>query len=108
MMQPDDNIIKLFLPIYFVLYLSIAFVFPTYRTYRNTGINPLTFGKSDNAHDYIGRLFKLIFALLPVEIALYLISDDLYGYLLPATYLELPALKIAGILLCLVSLVWTW
>jgi hypothetical protein len=46
--------LKIYLPIYLLLYLSVAFVIPTYRTYKKTGINPITFGKADNAHDYIG------------------------------------------------------
>lgn len=45
------DFLKIYLPIYLVLYLLVAFVIPTYRTYRQTGVNPITFGKNDNAHD---------------------------------------------------------
>ena len=38
--------LKIYLPIYLLLYLSVAFLIPTYRTYKKTGINPITFGKS--------------------------------------------------------------
>ena len=31
---------------------------------KQTGINPVTFGKTDNAHDYIGFVMKVLIALL--------------------------------------------
>jgi hypothetical protein len=48
------NYLKIYLPIYLVAYLLVSFIIPTYKTYKQTGINPVTFGKNDNAHDYIG------------------------------------------------------
>ena len=56
--------LKIYLPIYLLLYLSVAFLIPTYRTYKKTGINPITFGKADNAHDYIGLIMKILICLL--------------------------------------------
>ena len=40
--------------------MLVAFVIPTYRTYKQTGINPITFGKNDNAHDYIGFIMNCL------------------------------------------------
>ena len=47
------NMLKIYLPIYLLLYLLIAFVVPTYRTFKKTGINPITFGKNDNGKAFI-------------------------------------------------------
>lgn len=55
---------KIFLLIYIFLIVGLTFVLPSYRIYRKTGINPLTFGASDSAHDFVGRMFKIVFAAL--------------------------------------------
>lgn len=102
-----EGFIKYFAAIFFIAYMFIAFVYPSVRTYKQTGINPVTFSNSDNAHDYIGRLFKIILTLIPMTIIVYWIDDNVYLFLLPATYLELQILQVAGIILCLLSLLWT-
>ncbi|MFN0037053.1 MAG: methyltransferase family protein [Saprospiraceae bacterium] len=53
---------KILLLAYILLIVGLTFVLPSYRIYRKTGINPLTFSNTDSAHDFIGRLFKIIFA----------------------------------------------
>ncbi len=40
------NYLKIYLPIYLVAYLLVSFIIPTYKTYKQTGINPVTFGKN--------------------------------------------------------------
>jgi protein-S-isoprenylcysteine O-methyltransferase Ste14 len=102
-----EGFIKYFATIFFIAYMLIAFVFPSVRTYKQTGINPVTFSNSDNAHDYIGRLFKILLALISITIVAYWVNGNTYQLLLPATYLEIPALHCAGVILCLLSLIWT-
>ena len=80
--------LKIYLPIYLLLYLSVAFLIPTYRTYKKTGINPITFGKADNAHDYIGLIMKILICLLFGTVLLFSFSQSLYYYLSPILYLE--------------------
>lgn len=46
------------LPAFFTVYLAVAFVWPTWRTWKRTGINPYSLGNSDKAHDYIGVMFR--------------------------------------------------
>lgn len=99
--------IKYFVALFFVSYLLMAFVWPSVRTYRQTGIRPVTFGNSDNAHDFIGKWFKILMALIPITIAIFCISSSFYKYLLPATFLISPLLQWSGIVLCLLSLGWT-
>ena len=100
-------LVKYFTTIFFVGYFLIIFVWPTIRTYRQTGINPLTFGSADNAHDFIGRWFKLLLAFIPFTIGVFWINGRLYHYFLPAHFLQDPALQWCGMVLCALSLVWT-
>lgn len=100
------SFVKIYLPIYLLIYLFIAFVLPTYRTFKKTGINPVTFGKSDNAHDYIGFLMKLLLALLFVVVLIFSFSERAYNYLVPVEYLEVNYLQITGLIIIHISLGW--
>ena len=98
--------LKIYLPIYLILYMLVAFVIPTYRTYKQTGINPITFEKNDNAHDYIGFIMKVLIVLLFVAVLTYSISEKLYSYLVPISYLQTQTLTITGLALIHIALVW--
>jgi protein-S-isoprenylcysteine O-methyltransferase Ste14 len=75
--------------------------------WKRTGVNPLVFRGADNAHDYIGRVFKLLFAAVVAAVAMYSLSGWLYEYLTPITWLERSWLGWAGVTLLLISLAWT-
>jgi protein-S-isoprenylcysteine O-methyltransferase Ste14 len=98
--------LKIYLPIYLILYMLVAFVIPTYRTYQQTGINPITFGKNDNAHDYIGFIMKVLIVLLFVAVLTYSMSEKMYSYLVPISYLQTQTLTIIGMALIHIALVW--
>ena len=100
-------IIKWFLPIYFTLYLLVAFILPSWRVFKQTGINPVTFSASDNAHDFIGKMFNVLIGVIVLTIVVFLISPSVYAYLLPVFYLQFSAVQWIGIILCIISLVWT-
>ena len=97
---------KLFAPVFYLLYFLIVFIWPSVRIYRQTGINPVTFGTTDTAHDFIGRWFKLLLGVVAVVAVVYSSSGKFYAYLLPIDYLAFPALQWSGVLLCTASLVW--
>lgn len=98
--------LKIYLPIYLILYMLVAFVIPTYRTYKQTGINPITFGKNDNAHDYIGFIMKVLIVFLFVAVLTYSMSEKMYSYLVPISYLQTKTLTIIGLALIHIALVW--
>lgn len=102
-----ETTIKIFSTLFFVLYMLAAFVWPTYRTWKQTGINPLTFGNADNAHDLVGKWFKITIGLIPLNILCLWFGDDVYRYTLTAWYLDSESLKIVGIVLCIASWLWT-
>jgi len=86
--------------------MLVAFVIPTYRTYKQTGIKPITFGKNDNAHDYIGFIMKVLIVLLFVAVLTYSMSEKMYSYLVPISYLQTQILTIIGLALIHIALVW--
>lgn len=98
--------LKFYLPLYLVLYMMVAFVLPSYRTYKQTGINPITFGKTGNAHDYIGFVMKVLIALLFIAVFIYSFSDKAYQYLVPISYLMKEVFMIVGLILIHLSLLW--
>lgn len=103
----DTTFINFFASLFFAAYILMAFVLPSVRTYKRTGVNPITFGRTDNAHNFIGRWFKVILALIPLVIMAAWAGNKIYAYLLPADYLRHPVITWAGLVLCLVSFVWT-
>jgi protein-S-isoprenylcysteine O-methyltransferase Ste14 len=102
-----ESSLRHILPAYLLIYFSTAFFWRSYRVWKTTGINPFVLGGTDSAHDFIGRMFKLVFALIAGVVLVYSLSGSVYKYLLPISWLEHSGLKIAGLILLLLSLVWT-
>ncbi|MCY7375626.1 MAG: isoprenylcysteine carboxylmethyltransferase family protein [Pyrinomonadaceae bacterium] len=93
--------------IYLVFYFGAAFVLPSYRVWKKTGVNPITFRGADTAHDYIGRLFKIVMLVLTLVIIIYAFAPSFYPYLLPIAWLENRTVQFIGLALLLLSLGWT-
>lgn len=100
-----DAFLKIYLPLFFIGFILLVFVVPSVRVYRQTGINPFRFAtKHDEAHDYIGASMKVFILLLLTSVLLYSLSGTAYQYLVPFTYMQTNGLKITGLLLAHVSL----
>ena len=97
---------KYFLPVYLFVYILVAFVWRSYLVWKRTGINPVTFKGSDNAHDFVGRIFKLVFALIVLVVFLYSFFPYAYAHTAPIQLLEHRWLTWVGVLLLLLSLFW--
>ena len=97
---------KYLLLIYFVAYMLIAFVGRSFLIWRKTGINPYVMGKEDNAHDFIGKLFRILVIMVPLVVVINTFSTTTYAYFLPVTWLQHPLLVGVGWALLLVSLIW--
>lgn len=98
--------LKIYLPLYLLIYLWVAFALPSYRTYKKTGINPVTFGNSENAHDYIGGVMKVLIALLVITITVFVASDSWYVYFEPIVYLEKDWINLSGMVVAHIALIW--
>ena len=99
--------LRCFLPACLLAYLLTTFVWRSYVVWKNTGINPFVFKNSDTAHDFVGRVFKLTFALVVLVVLVYALSPTAYAYLAPIRWLEQALLQWIGVVFLLVSLVWT-
>lgn len=95
-----------YLPLFLLVYLVITFVLPSVRVYKKTGINPVTFGKSDNAHDYIGAIMKVLTALLVIAVLLFSLSANAYKYLNLISFLRIDWLQYTGLFIIHASLIW--
>lgn len=99
--------LRYFLPIYLLAYVSAAFFWRSYAVWKRTGVNPVVFKGSDSAHDFIGRMFKALFAVIVAAVLIDSFVPSAYQYLMPIHWLERPWIKVTGIVLLVVSLAWT-
>lgn len=93
--------------VYLVFYFGAAFVLPSYRVWKRTGVNPVTFRGADTAHDYVGKLFKIVMLVLTLTVIVYAFAPNFYPYLLPIVWLENRMIQYIGIGLLFASLGWT-
>lgn len=86
--------------------MSVAFALPTYRVWKRTGINPVTFGRTDSAHDYVGMMFRLVMLTLSLVISISAVSPSVNEYLIPIFWLDAVVSRYAGYVMLAVSLAW--
>lgn len=98
---------QIFLPIATLLYILLVFVLRSVIVWKQTGVNPFVFGSTDKAHDYIGRVYKLMVLLTWVSIGIFSFYPPWYQYLMPVQYLDIEWLRTAGLILLVVSFLWT-
>jgi protein-S-isoprenylcysteine O-methyltransferase Ste14 len=99
--------LRYFLPLYLIAYATAAFFWRSYRVWKRIGVNPVVFKGSDSAHDFIGRLFKVLFASIVAVVVIYALFPSAYQYVLPLHSLERRLVVLVGLILLLVSLLWT-
>jgi len=102
-----ERLLRYFLPAFLVAYFLAAFFWRSYIVWKRTGVNPVLFKGSDNAHDFIGRIFKLLFAIIVAIVVAYSLSPEAYRYSVPIEWLEHTWLKWLGVSLLILSLIWT-
>ena len=74
--------------IFFIVYFLFVFVIRSVLLKIKTGVNPLTFNKTDDAHGYNGKVFTVISFLELVIVGIYAFKIEWSKYLLPFWYLE--------------------
>lgn len=102
-----DDALRIILPLYLVAYFGVAFVWRSVAVWKRTGVNPYVLGKTDNAHDFIGVVFRLTFALIVGVIIVFAFFAPLYQYAAPLVWIEHRLVKSIGLGLLVASLVWT-
>lgn len=98
--------LRYFLPAYLFIYVLAAFVWRSFLVWKRTGINPVVFKGTDSAHDYVGRLFRLLFALIVIVVFIYSFWPDGYRSFMPVEWLEHSLVKRTGVTLLILSLAW--
>ncbi len=93
---------KVLLPIIWIVFFASVFVIPTVITWKRTGVNPFVFGTTDSAHDYLGKVYRLMILASCISIVCYSFFPDAYYYLSPIQYMEKDILPQLG-LICIVS-----
>ena len=99
--------LRYFLPLYLFAYFSAAFFWRSYVVWKKIGVNPVVFRGSDSAHDFIGRIFKALFAVIVAVVVIDAFVPSAYQYLMPIQWLERTWIKSTGVVLLLTSLLWT-
>ena len=101
-----ESLLRIYLPTYVLLYALLIFILPSYRIYQRQKINPIKFGKEDNAHDYIGLVMKFIISLIVIVVIIYSIFPDWIEQLGEISLLENYYFKVAGLILTSISFIW--
>lgn len=95
---------KYFYLLYFICFIIFCLVVPTLRVWKKEKILAITFKNTDSAHDYIGRLFKIVIFLAGVPAIVYCVDESRMYKLIPLT---LPQYSFeVGMALMLISLLW--
>lgn len=94
--------------IYLIIYFLFVFVIRSVLLWKKTGINPLTFTKSDDAHGFNGKVFTIISYLELIIVGIYAFKNEWYEYLLPFWYLENEVVIKVGWAFLFLSLVVVW
>ena len=98
----------MYLFIYLIVYFLLVFVLRSLLLWKKTGINPLTFNKTDDAHGYNGKIFSIISFLELIVVGIYAFKIEWYKYLLPFWYLENDTLSKVGWGFLIISLIVVW
>ena len=101
-----ETFLKYFLIVYYTLFFTFAMVLPTYRVWKATGVNPYKLGNSDSAHDYIGKIFRIVLIACALVILTFMFFPSMYRQLLPIPYLSSNALVLIGGILLMFALIW--
>ncbi len=107
--QPHSHMTfyQIFLPIASLIYFLQVFVIRSWLRWKQTGVNPFVFGKTDRAHDYMAGIYKIMVAGTWLSIILFSFFPIQYRkWLLPIDYLSGEGLQMAGLILLIISFIW--
>jgi len=94
------------LGIYFLIYFALVFVWPTIRTYRATGKNPIVFARDNSPQGLAGRYFKWAIALIFIYVITFPFFPEFFRTWAPGLPGN-PAQEAAGWILLIASALWT-
>ena len=99
-------LLKIFLPIYFLLFFGLAMFWRSYIAWKRTGINPYKLGNGDTVHDFVGKLFRLTLIVAALIVFVFSFLDQYYEWLSPIAWMNSSVLMMIGIALLVLALIW--
>ena len=99
-------LLKIFLPIYFLLFFGLAMFWRSYIAWKRTGINPYKLGNGDTVHDFVGKLFRLTLIAAALIVFVFSFLDQYYEWLSPIAWMNSSVLMMIGIALLVLALIW--
>lgn len=96
---------KYYLLAFFFAYVVLTMLLPRWRMKQATGQEVFVVPRDDSAQGFIGRMFKLLFGLAFVVLAVHAFAPQWERYLLPADFLMCPPVAWVGQVLLHGSLV---
>jgi protein-S-isoprenylcysteine O-methyltransferase Ste14 len=102
-----DELLRIILPIYFIIYFGLAFVLKSVMVARRIGKNPLVLPKDDSAYGLIGLYFKLTVTAMLLYVFAFAFFPGLHSRFLPIAMLDKPAIQYVGLALLAIALTWT-
>ncbi|HNO92670.1 MAG TPA: isoprenylcysteine carboxylmethyltransferase family protein [Anaerolineales bacterium] len=100
------TLLKIFLPIYFLLFFGLAMFWRSYIAWKRTGINPYKLGNGDTVHDFVGKLFRLTLIVAALIVFVFSFLEGYYHWLSPIIWMNSSMLIIIGIALLVLALIW--
>lgn len=97
--------IRIFLPIYFILFFGISFVAKTIIVARKIKKNPLVLPNDESAYALVGKYFKLCIAGIFIYVILFSFLPE--SYFIPIDLIDVDLLKFIGLTLMLMAIIWT-
>ena len=100
------TLLKIFLPIYFLLFFGLAMFWRSYIAWKRTGINPYKLGNGDTVHDFVGKLFRLTLIATALIVFVFSVMYQYYEWLSPIAWMNSSVLMILGIVSLILALIW--
>ena len=98
--------LKIFLPIYFLLFFALAMFWRSYIAWKRTGINPYKLGNGDTVHDFVGKLFRLTLIASALIVFAFSFLEGSYELLIHISWMDSSILAIIGLTLLMIALIW--
>lgn len=98
---------KTYLPLFFVLYVLLVFVWPSYLVYKRTGVNPFVFGKSNSINDYAGGCMKWIILAVFLRLLVGLIWPEIATQIGVLPFLQHTLIQNTGFVMLHLGLLWS-
>lgn len=92
-----NELLRILLPTYFIVYFGITFVAKSVIVAKQIGKNPLVLPKDDSDYGLIGFYFKLTMIFMLVYVLLFASVPTLYDKFLPVLQLDILTIKYIGL-----------